>query len=329
MFLFQLMALQVWKGLGQLEAYIGADEGVAFQMDNKMYWDSLGNGSHWAVEGMPEKRKSSKFWLIPAPSGKVMLKNWLGLFLAAVDVRSEKIYPIQPVQYSTKPSLSFEVYFRDNMIAFRASNGLFLCRTFKEFNGLEAAKFFPDETCCFLPQIGDIDLPTFEIVSVVPNDIFPIQYHPHFVDKQIFYNRRSTSVLHTFGLNWVTHCTDRVIWKHLWGLGLPSSCSFRIEDATPTVKYTEDNQQNFSLVRSVLEIIVKKVEVPPSTKAIASFWVDIVHSVVVPFLVTIQKVKPHGDVERFNETGAWKGMVYKNLRVDVAMEPLCEPCRSM
>ncbi|ETE60629.1 hypothetical protein L345_13629, partial [Ophiophagus hannah] len=323
------MAFQVWKGLGQLEAYIGADEGVAFQMDNKMYWDSLGNGSHWAVEGVPEKRKSSKFWLIPAPSGRVMLKNWLGLFLAAVDVRSEKIFPIQPVQYSTKPSLSFEVYFRDNMVAFRASNGLFLCRTFREFNGLEAAKFFPDETCLFLPQIGDIDLPTFEIVSVVPNDFFPIQYHCHFVDKHIFYNRSSTSVLHTFGLNWVTNSTDRVIWKHLWGLGLPSSCSFRIEDATPTVKYTESNQQNFSLVRSVLEIIVKKVEVPPSTKAIASFWVDIVHSVVVPFLATIQKVKPHGDVEQFNETGAWKGMVYKNLRVNIAMEPLCEPCRGM
>ncbi|KAK9407518.1 hypothetical protein NXF25_006292 [Crotalus adamanteus] len=324
------MALRIWKGLGQLEAYIGADEGVAFQMDNKMYWDSLGNGSHWAVEGVPEKRKSSKFWLIPATSGKVMLKNWLGLFLAAVDVRSrKKIFPIQPVQYSTKPSLNFEVYFRDNMVAFRASNGLFLSRTFREFNGLEATKFFPDETCCFLPQIGDADLPTFEIVRVVPNDFSLTQYHPHFVDKHTFYNRSSSSILHTFGLNWVVNTTDRVIWKHLWGLGLPSSCSFRIEDATPTVKYTENNQQNFSLMRSVLEIIVKKVEVPPSTKAIASFWVDITYSVVVPFLAIIQKVKPSGDVEQFNETGAWRGMVYRNPRVEVAIEPLCEPCRGM
>ncbi|XP_025028998.1 uncharacterized protein LOC112541894 [Python bivittatus] len=299
-------------------------------MDNSMFWDSLSSGLHWTVEGVPEKRRSSKFWLIPAPSGRVMLKNWIGLFLAAVDVYSEqKIFPIQPVQYSKKQSLRFEVFFRNNMVAFRAYNGLFLARTFRGFNTLEAAKFFPDETCCFLPQIGDTDLPVFEILSVVPNDLSQIHCHQYFVDKQVFYNPREIPTPYTFGLTWVTNSIDRVTWNHLWGLGLPSSCSFKIEDATPIVRYTENNEQNFSLVRPIDKFIIKRVEVPPKTKAVATLWVDIQHNVVLPFVATVQKVKNGGFPERFYERGAWRGMVYKNLRIEVTMEPICQVCTIM
>ena len=73
------------KGLGQREAYIDAEEEVAFQMDNGLFWDSLASGSQWAIEGMPEKKKSSKFWVTHLLSGKVLLRNWIGMFLAPVD----------------------------------------------------------------------------------------------------------------------------------------------------------------------------------------------------------------------------------------------------
>ncbi|KAF7243921.1 Aerolysin-like protein, partial [Varanus komodoensis] len=307
------------KGLGQLEAYIDAKEGVAFQMDNSMYWDSLGSGYQWAVEGTPQKRESSKFWVTRLPSGKVMLKNWVGMFLAPVDIGTDpKTYPIQPVHYSEHESLRFDVFFNGKRVAFQTYNGLFFSRIYREFHGLEAAKFFVDETCFFTPLIGDLLPPTFEILQVIPNDFSQVRYQRHLLRKLTYRNRGEAPVEHTFTMGWESDSTDRVFWSRLWGLGLPSAGTLSIEGMTATVKYSQDNEQALTMNRHISEKMTKVVEVPPKTKAIACLWVDKHNNAAVPFTAIIRKVKSTGLEMFFNVIGAWKGLAYCDLQIELA-----------
>ncbi|KAJ7317555.1 hypothetical protein JRQ81_003717 [Phrynocephalus forsythii] len=174
------------KGLGQLEAYIGMMEGVAFRMDNNQYWNLVRYGQQWIIMGAPKKRQSSKFLVISQPSSQVMLRDRDGTPLAPVEREtSPKTYPVVPVPYSEDPNIRFTVFYKDNKVAFQASNGLFLGRICKDFfrwtNMLEASMFFPDDSCFFEPLIGDIRLPIFQILHVAPRELSHLTYSTELV----------------------------------------------------------------------------------------------------------------------------------------------------
>ncbi|KAH0628920.1 hypothetical protein JD844_010558 [Phrynosoma platyrhinos] len=296
-------------------------------MDNDLFWDSLPEA---AIEGTSEKKKTSKFKVIHVSLGKVILRNWKGVCLAPVEVGTDpKTFPVLPVQYSEDPSLEFKVFHRGNKVAFQAHNGLFLARKYRRSHVLEAATFPPDDTCFFHPLIGDLLLPTFEIMNVNPRDLSQVKCRRCLLDRQTYFNRSKVPIRHTFTMAWDTHCTDRIVWNRLWGLGLPSSCSFTVKDATPTVSYTEDNEYIISVSRHILETITKEVVVPPRTKATASLWVKKHNDAAVPFTAFIGKVKPDGEVVAFNEGGAWTGLVYHGLHMEVTMEGLHKLCTVM
>nr|XP_008101747.1 PREDICTED: uncharacterized protein LOC100551521 [Anolis carolinensis] len=296
-------------------------------MDNYLFWDSL---PHAAIEGTSEKKESSKFQVIRASLGKVMLRNWKGICLAPVEVGTDlKTFPVLPVQYSEDPSLQFDVFHQGNKIAFQASNGLFLARIYRKSHVLEAATFPPDDTCLFRPLIGDLLLPTIEILSVNFKDFSQMKCRRHLLHRQTYVNQSKAPIQHTFTMDWDTHCTDRVIWNHLWGLGLPSSCSFTVEDVTPTVKYTEDNEYVVSVSRHISEKVTKEVVVPPRSKATANLWVKKDNDAALPFTAFIGKVKPGGDVISFNEGGVWTGLVYCDLHIEVTQERLHKLCTIM
>ncbi|XP_020653362.1 uncharacterized protein LOC110081185 [Pogona vitticeps] len=326
MFVFQ----NAFKGLGQLEAYIDAEEGVAFQMDNNLFWDSLGRGYGWAIQGLFDKMESAKFWITRLPSGKVMLRDWIGMYLAARDVGTDPdTFPIQPVEYSEDASLQFEVFHRGNRVAFQAYNGLFLARMYRGFYTIEAAKLFADDACYFRPLIGDLVPPIFELVQMDIEDYSKVRCHRHVLEKQTYVNRSNVLERHIFTMTWETHCIDRIVWDRLWGLGLPFSWSFTVEDATPSVKYTEDNEKAVSLTRYIYMKQRKEVEVPPKTKAIASLLVFWHKTAAVPFTAVIEKVKSNGEVEVLYEGGAWHGLAFRDLHIKVKLEKLGGLCPTM
>uniref|UniRef100_A0A6J0U035 Uncharacterized protein n=1 Tax=Pogona vitticeps TaxID=103695 RepID=A0A6J0U035_9SAUR len=317
------------KGLGDLEAYTDVEEGVAFQMDNNLFWDSLGSCFQLAIEGMCEKTFSCKFWVISLPSGRVLIKDWLGMYLAPVEEGTDvKTYPVQPVQYTEDRSLQFDVFHRDNRVAFQAYNRRFLARVQRgEFQILEAAKFLIDSTCYFRPQIGDICLPTFEIKNVVPKELWRVKCRPTLVDRMSYTNRGETPIQQTFIMDWNIQCTDKVFWNHLWGLGLPSvSSPFVVENAKLTVKYLEDNQRVVSVTRNISETVSHTLMVPPRTKAIAYLYARQQSNASLPFTAVIRKVTPRGKEVILQENGAWTGLVYRDLWIYCSLKRLDELC---
>ncbi|KAH0628921.1 hypothetical protein JD844_010559 [Phrynosoma platyrhinos] len=326
---FQYLFQNVSKGLGQLEAYINAEEGVAFQMDNNLFWDSLGRGYDWAIQGLFEKMESGKFLITRLSSGKVMLRDWIGMYLAAMDVGTDpNTFPILPVQYSEDASLQFDVFYRENKVAFRAYNGLFLSRMYRGFYTIEAAKYLPDDACYFRPLIGDLLPPTFEILRMDTDDS-KVRCHHHVLEKQTYVNWSEVPEQHTFSMKWETHCTDKIIWDRLWGLGSPFSCRFTVAGVTPTVRYTENNDKSISLSRYIYERRREEVEVPPKTKALVSLCVSWHNTAFVPFTLVIKKVKSNGTMVILHESGVWKGLAYCNVHMKVKLEKLGESCVAM
>ena len=310
------------KGLGQLEAYIGISEGVAFRMDNNQYWDLVHHGQQWTITGASKKRQSSKFWVVPQPSSQVMLRDRDGTTLAPVERDTNpKTYPVVPVPNLEDPNIRFTVFYKDNKVAFQASNGLFLGRVCKDFSrrtsALEASMFFPDDSCFFEPLIGDILLPIFQILHVAPCEVSQLTYSSELIEQRIFTNRREEPIEHTFNMWYNFRSIDRVFWNNLWGLGLPSSATFEVESAKLVAKYNKNNDRVVPVVRTISEEVPEKVVVPPMTEVKASLYVENNRHAALPIMAIIQKVKPDGTEEIFRETGAWKGLVYRNLRVEL------------
>ena len=317
------------KGLGDLEAYTDVEEGVALQMDNNLFWDSLGSCLQMAVEGMPEKTFSCKFRVTSLPSGRVMLRDWLGMYLAPVEEGTDpKSYPVQPVRHTDGRSLQFDVFHRGNKVAFQAYNRRFLARVQKgEFQILEAAKHLTDSTCYFKPQIGDVHPPTFAITRVVPKELWRLDLQPSAVDRMTYTNRGLTPIRQTFLMEWSVQRTDRIFWNHPWGLGVASvSSPFAVENAKLTVKYTEDNQRTVSVTREILETMSHTLMVPPKMKVIAYLFARLEYNAALPFTATVRKVTPRGEEVISQENGAWTGLVYKDLWVHCKLIRLVEPC---
>ncbi|XP_053227598.1 uncharacterized protein LOC128405217 [Podarcis raffonei] len=316
---------KVSKGLGQLEAYIDAEEGVAFQMDNNLIWDSLDGQYTWAIQGLTEKLASSKFWVTCLPMGKVMLRNWAGKYLAAVAIGENPVnFPIQPVQYSEDPSLQFEVFYKGNRVAFQAYNGLFLTRTYRGFTSVEAAKLVADDSCYFRPLIGDLLPPKFKILRVITSDLSHMIYHHSVLDKQVYANRGEAAVRHTFDMTWETTVADTVFWNSLWGLGVETSCHFTLEDAMPRLEYTENNDRTVLVQRNISQRLTQEVLVPPHTEVLAKLVVHRNSTATVSFTAVIQKVKSNGDVVMLNKGGLWKGLVYHGVRLEITKRKLSE-----
>ncbi|KAH0628917.1 hypothetical protein JD844_010555 [Phrynosoma platyrhinos] len=310
------------KGLGQLEAYLDAEEGVAFQMDNGMYWGCVNHNRVSCIEGMTEKIEACKFHIISLPSGKIGMRNWKGLCLAAMDVPSEVYFPIQPVSFEDNENQEYDVFYKNDKVTFKAYNGLFLARRRNKHNTLTAARFYPDETCYFRPVIGDVLPPTIKILGVVPDEVSDLSCTPCILAEQTYDNWKEVPVTHNFTMKWETLSVDRIIWTRMWGLGLYSSCTFQVLDTTAMIFYTPNNEQLITAVRMISEPLHQEVVVPPKKKVRAQFCVDKHNIAPLGFLAIVRKTRPDESVTFYVVGGSWKGLVFNNFRLEVEFTDL-------
>lgn len=291
-------------------------------MDTDRIWDSLGEDFQWGIQGLREKTFSSKFMITRLPSGKVLLKDFRGRYLAPKAVGSNPTkYPIQPDRETPEPCTEFKVYSRGNKVAFKAHNGLFLARVFKGGHVLEAAKPFIDASCFFRPLIGELMLPAFDILNVIVGDLSGLKCHPSVVKKETYINQSEVPESHTFTMIWEASFLDTTVWNRRWGLGLAVAGEFKVLDTTATVRYNRDNKV-VSMPNMVFETYTQVVEIPPQTKVVAKLLVNKQNLAAVPFTAIIQKLKASGEVLTFQEAGVWRGLVYHGLSLEVKMEPL-------
>nr|XP_008101746.1 PREDICTED: uncharacterized protein LOC100568089 [Anolis carolinensis] len=291
-------------------------------MDNGMYWGSINEGRVSCIEGVTQKIEACKFHVICLPSGKIMIKNWMGLYLAAMDVPSEVLFPIQPVTFTDNENEEYDVFYKHNKVTFKAFNGLFLGRRCNKRNTLTATRFYPDETCYFYPVIGDIHPPVMEILGVVPCDISGVSCTPYIMGEQTFTNWSEDPVKHTFTMIWETCSFDRIIWTRLWGLGVMCACNFKILDTKANVLYSQNNEQVVNVLRFIAEHLTQEVEVPPRTEARGQFCVDKQNFAALGFTAIVRKTRPDESFTFHIVGGSWKGLVYNKLRLEVTHTPI-------
>lgn len=306
----------VLEGLGQLEAYINAEEGVAFQMDNGLIWNSLGSDDNFPIYGLSAKTEESKFWVTCLPSGEVMLRLRTGAYLALrsgiVDPNTYSLCPVLDL-HSQDASFIFEVFYRDNKVAFRAFNGLFLARVDRGINTIDAIKEVADDSCCFRPMIGDLHVPTFEILGLTAYDLSTIRCFPCELKSQKFVNNSNTQKSHTFSITWQITVMDRVAWKHAWGLGLASACKLEINGMSIKLKYTKNNEKVVQVRRGIGVRFRKEVVVPPRSTCTAYLIARKSDNASFTFTAAIRKVKSNGDMVTLYQPGAWAGFMYQDI----------------
>nr|XP_033780252.1 uncharacterized protein LOC117350227 [Geotrypetes seraphini] len=307
------------KGLGALEIYLDAEEGVTFKTDNDMYWNSYYEVYRYIIMPLEFKDECSKFLLTRLPSGKILLRDVRDMYLSCTP--HDGVGHIMPDKESPDRFCEFEPYFEEDKVALKAANGMFVCRAYRRMHFIEASKPTPEECCRFRLQIGDLLYPCYDIFSVVVGDTSHVRCQPSVVKKETFVNKTDQPVSHTFNLGWEMRATETTTWNHLWGLESITSGTFTLQGMEATVTYNGGYLKTVSTFKNISEKRSSTVNVPEHSKAIAQLVVTKQDQVTVPFAVNVRKTKKDGESFYMEEKGSWKGLVYTDVTLETKDEP--------
>ncbi|KAM4665192.1 uncharacterized protein O3C94_013087 [Discoglossus pictus] len=309
----------VSKGLGPLEVHLSTEEGVSFQTDNEMFWCSYCNGTSYRIHAREVKDLSSKFQVSRLESGKILLKDFREMYVSCMELDgviyldTDKCLPDQMCE--------FEVFHDGEKVILKASNGLYVCRTFRRHvDAIEASKAGVEECCRFRTGLGDMYPPCFDISQVVLDDLSKLSCRPCVLKKETFVNNTNYSQSHNFCLTWETRTTDTTQWSNTWGLNSTHSAPFTLMSIEASVTYNGSFQKIASIKRSILVKRSLNVVVPEHSKVTAQLVVSKMENATVPFTAFIRKTKADGDSVDLEEKGVWKGLVYDNLTLETKQE---------
>ena len=96
---------------------------------------------------------------------------------------------------------AFEV---DNKLVLKGHNGRYLCRWHRDgVDSIEASVDGVNEYCKFIPQVGDVIPPSFDIIDVSWDFITtPVIYNPTVVTEDTYINDSSIVIVQVFDLEW-------------------------------------------------------------------------------------------------------------------------------
>ncbi|XP_051512753.1 aerolysin-like protein [Myxocyprinus asiaticus] len=307
----------VVAGFGPLQAYIGAEEGVALQADNGRFLSCVYQRSNiYNIEAAKTTKDSwCKFIVEKVDDSKVRLKDQRGVYLSRI--HRSGVDHIEAAKAKSDEFCEFSVFTRNGKVIFRADNGLFLSRCFRGNQNIEAVKDGVDECCEFSLSIGDIISPVFEIVNIDFGKIPDLSDKPSMVKSDYYINESSVNQSHTFKLNWMDTVTETTTWTHTWGLSTTVSFGFLLLSAEVTISYSGQYGTSSSKEKTISMSEETAITIPPKTKITVKLMVNKDDHAEIPFTATIKKTKANGQVEMFTENGIWKGVVYENVRLKI------------
>ncbi|KAM4697195.1 uncharacterized protein WCC33_015898 [Rhinophrynus dorsalis] len=312
----------ILKGLGPLGVHLGTEEGVSFQTDNEMFWSSYCNGTRYRLQAKDTKDITSKFHVSLLQSGKILLQDFRDMYVSCTEhngvtyLDTDKCTPDQLCE--------FDVFHNGEKVILKASNGLFVCRSFHHHGDyIEASRPTLEECCRFRTGMGDVYPPSFDIsgVEVEDEDISKLSCRPCVLKKESFVNNTDVSQTHSFNLSWETRTTETTQWDRTWGLNSTSSATFSLLAFEATVTYNGSFQKIASTNRSIVEKRSLTVVVPEHSKITAQLVVSKMENASVPFKAVIRKTKVDGETVNLVEKGIWKGLVYDNVTLETKQEP--------
>ncbi|XP_069842972.1 uncharacterized protein [Dendropsophus ebraccatus] len=313
------LQMGISKGLGPLSMYVGAEEGVSFQTDNEMYWCSGCNGKQYLIYAREMKDLGSKFRISVLPNGKVLLQDFRDMYVSwanldgIVHLETEKCMPDELCE--------FDVLHDGQKVIFKASNGLYVCRTFRSHEvNIEVGRSSMEECCRLRPGLGDMYGPCFDISSIELGDISKLVCRPCVLKKDTFVNKTEVEQSHGFALSWETRTTETTQWNTTWGLNTNFSASFTVLGFEANITYNGTMQKVASTNRSIVEKRSITVNVPQRTKVTAQLVVSKMENATIPFTAYIRKTKVSGDIVDLEEKGVWKGLVYSDVTLETKQD---------
>ncbi|XP_030049738.1 uncharacterized protein LOC115463412 [Microcaecilia unicolor] len=307
------------KGMGALEIYLDAEEGVAFRTDIDMYWTSWCENYRYVILARDFKDHSSKFKLTRLPSGRILLRDFRDMYLSYA--LRDGVGRIEPVKVKPDRSCEFEPYFEEDKVALRATNGMFVCRAYRSFHFIEASQSTPEECCRFRLSIGDLLYPCHDILNVTLGKTNHIKCQPSVVKKETFANNTDEPLDYTFNLAWEMRASETTTWPRLWGLESNTSTSITLQGMEATITYNGSYLTTMSTFKNISEKRSSTVSVPPHSKAVAQLVVTKQDQVEVPFVANIKKTKQDGEAVYMEVKGSWKGLVYTDVTLETKEEP--------
>ncbi|KAM5145692.1 uncharacterized protein ACMZJ9_013066 [Mantella aurantiaca] len=307
------------KGLGSLCIYIDAEEGVSFLTDNDMFWCSNCDRVRYKIHAQEMKDLGSKFIITLLKNGKILLKDFREVYVSWENcdgityLVTEKSIPDELCE--------FEVFNDGEKVILKASNGLFVCRSFKNHGDIiEVGKSTMANCCQLRPGMGDLYAPCFDISSVELKNLDKLNYRSCILKKEVFRNKSDVPQSHDFIFTWETRTNDITQWDTTWGLNGTHSSPFTIMEFEATVTYNGTFKKIASTHRSIAEKRCITVEVPGRSKVTAQLTVSKMENASIPFTAFIRKTKVNGEVLYMEENGVWKGLVYDKITVETKQE---------
>lgn len=310
-------------GYGPLEVFFDAEEGVSFKADNGHFLcpkiqkeDGIIFTSR-PIEAMINKEHSSKFFVEKLDNGKVRLKDRSDYYLRRIERHGRP--RIESRQMTPDASCEFLVCTRNGKVIFQGDNGLFLSRIYwtgPDEHTLESVKTDADVFCEFVPDIGDLIRPAFEIVSI---ECFSPKRKRTTVREKEFVNKSSLAELYTFKLTWQKKVTEVTTWNRAWGLNTAISADTDCfgSSLVVTLWYDGVHGKSCSKEKIISEAEEVSVTVPPGKTMTAKLVVNMDEHSEIPFTARIKKTKANGEIEMLTEDGTWKGVVYDIVGVEI------------
>ncbi|XP_056395605.1 uncharacterized protein LOC130291159 [Hyla sarda] len=308
------------KGLGPLNMYLGTEEGVSFQTDNELFLCSNCNGKQYLIYARDMKDLGSKFRISVLPNGKVLLQDFRDMYVSWMNCEGT-IY--LETEKSTPDELcEFDVFNDGEKVLFKASNGLYVCRTYRHHgDNIEASRSAMDDCCRLRPGLGDMYAPCFDISDIELNDVSKLICRPCVLKKETFVNKTDVAQSHGFTLSWETRTTDTTHWETTWGLNTTFSASFSVLGFQANITYNGTFQKVATASRSIVEKRSITVDVPQHSKVTAQLVVSKMENASIPFTAFIRKTKVNGETVALEEKGVWKGLVYDTVTLETKQDP--------
>ncbi|XP_077343943.1 uncharacterized protein LOC143988335 [Lithobates pipiens] len=309
------------KGLGPLCIFLSTEEGVSFQTDNEMFWCSYCNGNKYRIHAREMKDLGSKFHISLLQNGKVLLKDFRDMYVSWVNC--DGITYLETEKCIPDALCEFDVFNDGEKVILKASNGLYVCRSYKNHEDLiEVGKTHIVDCCRLRTGMGDLYPPCFDISNVELQDLSKLSCRPCVIKKETFSNKTEESQSHDLTLSWETRSTDTTQWETTWGLNATHSITVSIMAFQASMTYNGTFQKVASTNRSIVEKRSITFTVPKRSKVTAQLVVSKMENASIPFTAFIRKTKISGETVHLEEKGVWKGLVYDNVFLETKEEPM-------
>ncbi|KAM8934369.1 uncharacterized protein RCH25_004833 [Pelodytes ibericus] len=310
-------ARRVTNGLGPLGVHLNTEEGVSFQTDNEMFWNSHNNGMNFRLQAGEMKDLSSKFQVSLLESGKIHLQDFRDMYVSCAE-RNGVTY-LEMDKCLPDELCEFEVFHDGEKVMLKASNGLFVCRTFHHHETVvEVGRSRVEECCRFRTSMGDLYPPSFDISNVELDDLSKLICRPCVLKTDVFVNKTDSFQDHEFRINWETYSTDTTKWATTWGLSSTFSSSFPLMAFEATITYNGSFLKTATTHRPIVERRSVNVAVPPNIKVTAQLVVSKLENASIPFKAHVRKTKVDGDTVNLVEEGVWTGLVYDDVTLETS-----------